>query len=111
MKNTKKFLAGLVAGVLCAAALPLAKMDLPEMGWNVSAAEYTVPVGTGTTTLTYEVQEDDTIEITGCDDDAAGELEIPAEIDGKAVTRIGDKAFNDKEYLTGITVPDSVKTI
>lgn len=111
MQKWKKFLATLTAGALCAVALPLAKLELPEVVMNAAAAECTVPVGTGTTTLTYEVQEDDTVEITGCEDTAAGELEIPAEIDGKAVTRIGDMAFNDKEYLTGITVPDSVKTI
>lgn len=111
MQKWKKFLATLTAGALCAVALPLAKLELPEVVMNAAAAECTVPVGTGTTTLTYEVQEDDTVEITDCEDTAAGELEIPAEIDGKAVTRIGDMAFNDKEYLTGITVPDSVKTI
>ena len=111
MQKWKKFLATLTAGALCAVALPLAKLELPEVVMNAAAAECTVPVGTGTTTLTYEVQEDDTVEITGCEDTAAGELEIPAEIDGKAVTRIGDMAFNGKQYLTGITVPDSVKTI
>lgn len=111
MQKWKKFLATLTAGVLCAVALPLAKLELPEVVMNAAAAECTVPVGTGTTTLTYEVQEDDTVEITDCEDTAAGELEIPAEIDGKAVTRIGDMAFYGKEYLTGITVPDSVKTI
>ena len=82
MQKWKKFLATLTAGALCAVALPLAKLELPEVVMNAAAAECTVPVGTGTTTLTYEVQEDDTVEITDCEDTAAGELEIPAEIDG-----------------------------
>lgn len=72
MQKWKKFLATLTAGVLCAVALPLAKLELPEVVMNAAAAECTVPVGTGTTTLTYEVQEDDTVEITDCEDTAAG---------------------------------------
>ncbi|MCD8219804.1 MAG: leucine-rich repeat domain-containing protein [Ruminococcus sp.] len=76
-----------------------------------SAEEITVPVGTSTTTLTYDYLDDGTIEITGCDENAAGELEIPSEIDGVAVTSVGDKAFYECFSLTFITIPDSVTSI
>lgn len=60
---------------------------------NDTAYTVTVPVGTRTTQLTYAVNAEDTVEITDCENDAAGDLEIPAEIDGKTVTSIGDSAF------------------
>ena len=40
-----------------------------------------------------------------------GELEIPGELGGYPVTRIGDYAFSNCDNITGITIPDSVKVI
>ncbi len=51
------------------------------------------------------------IEITGCDEDAAGELVIPAEIDGYPVTDIASDAFYSCDKLTSIIVPESVTYI
>ena len=39
------------------------------------------------------------------------ELEIPAEIDGVPVTRIGENAFHGCTSLTSIVIPDSVTSI
>lgn len=58
----------------------------------------------------YEFLDDDTVEITKYTGSAA-ELEIPSELDGKAVTSIGDWAFYGCESLTSITIPDSVTSI
>ena len=57
----------------------------------------------------YRLREDGTVEITGYSDDLSSryELTVPTEIEGRLVTRIGDRAF---EHIgaTKITIPDSV---
>ncbi len=60
--------------------------------------------------LTYEVENGE-ITITGCSTSASGELVIPSEINGYAVTKIGHSAFINSSYLTGITIPKSVTYI
>ena len=40
-----------------------------------------------------------------------GELTIPSKLGGYPVTTIGERAFDDCEYLTKITIPDSVTSI
>ena len=58
----------------------------------------------------YTVLDDGTVEIskyTGEDT----EVSIPAEIDGKMVTRIGYDAFDECTSLKSITIPKSVKSI
>ena len=54
--------------------------------------------------LKYET-EGDAVTITGCDEDASGKLVIPALIEGKSVTPIGDGAFLPCTSLTSITTP------
>ena len=104
----KKLLAMLTAGGLCAMALPLENMELPTMSLTALAAECTVPIGTSTTTLTYEVLENDTLEITGCDNyTSTGKLEIPSEINGKPVTKIGEEAFRETA-ITEVVIPEGV---
>ncbi len=73
--------------------------------------------------LTYELK-DGKITITGCDENASGEVVIPAEIDGYPVTSIGEKAFTTwteidggvtqitgRSNITSIIIPDSVTSI
>ena len=59
---------------------------------------------------TYNVLDDGTIEITGYNGSAENVV-IPAEIDGKSVTRIGESAFSFCSNLTSIESPDSVTSI
>ena len=61
--------------------------------------------------LTYEVQNDGTIEITDCDTSASGALTIPDTVDGKKVTSIGYRAFYDCRSLTSITILEGVTSI
>ena len=128
MRLWKKMLAAATAGVLCLGSAGVTGLQntLESVGTvlsvsaegtdetervPVSTGTTTVRVGTGTTQLEYQAFDDDTVEITDCDNEAAGELEIPAEIDGKPVTSIGDGAFSVCSGLTKITIPNGVTSI
>ncbi|MDB4721606.1 leucine-rich repeat domain-containing protein, partial [Verrucomicrobiales bacterium] len=60
--------------------------------------------------LKYEIK-DGTVSITGCDKKASGALIIPATIEGKTVTSIGDFAFYACSSLKSITIGDGVTSI
>lgn len=60
--------------------------------------------------LTYSISNGG-VQITGCDQLAAGDLDIPASIEGLPVTSIGEYAFYLCESLTSITIPSSVTSI
>ncbi len=60
--------------------------------------------------LSYEVQDDGTICITGCDSDVVT-LNIPNEIAEKKVTVIGYGAFMNCRSLTSITLPEGLTDI
>lgn len=49
--------------------------------------------------------------ITGYEEEPSGDLVIPGELDGYPVTIIGECAFQDCRYLTGVTIPESVTRI
>ena len=61
------------------------------------------------------VIEGDTVTITSCAEDASGELVIPTKIEGKSVTKIGNKDFVGpffmRDKLTSITIPNSVTSV
>ena len=58
----------------------------------------------------YDVLEDGGLEITDYNGDAA-RLDIPANIDGSEVTKIGYSAFIDSSSLNSVTVPEGVTEI
>jgi hypothetical protein len=60
--------------------------------------------------LEYDIQGD-TVTITGRRHAIAGNLEIPATIEGKPVTSIGEGALYGSVSLTSVTIPDSVTSI
>ena len=61
---------------------------------------------------TYEINSDNgSVSITDYPTDAIGAIEIPATIDGRSVTIIGENAFYQCSSLTSITIPDSVTSI
>ena len=76
-----------------------------ESGKTVSASE----PGEGESDYTYNALDDGTIEITGYSGSAEN-IVIPAQIDGKSVTRIGNNAF-EKSSAKEIVIPDSVTEI
>lgn len=72
---------------------------------NINAATYGI--------FKYEeINNGIEIRITGCDKNATGTLNIPSTIDGKPVTSIGDKAFDECSNFTGsLVIPESVTSI
>lgn len=74
--------------------------------------EYTFMIPGTNITLAYKIDEEtNSASIVLCNSDAIGNLEIPDIIDGYTVTDIAESAFKDCVGLTGVTIPDSVKTI
>lgn len=61
--------------------------------------------------LTYQVENDNTVTITGLLNINEVNLIIPSTIDGYTVTAIGEKAFQNRIYLSSITLPSTIKTI
>lgn len=49
--------------------------------------------------------------VSDCKDDASGELEIPAEYNGKKVVKIGDNAFDGCTKLTKVVLPADITVI
>ncbi len=60
--------------------------------------------------FTYEEDENGEIVITGYKG-AGGEVTIPAEIEGKAVVKIGEAAFDGRTDITAVTIPEGIKEI
>lgn len=59
----------------------------------------------------YAVKPDGTAEITGCKEFLYGNVEIPEEIDGYAVTEIADYCFENNLGSFGITIPGTIEHI
>lgn len=113
MRLWKKVLAAATAGVLCLGSAGVTGLQntLESVGTVLSASalvpnEYDGICGN----LYYKNYYNDLISIVGCNTDVES-VEIPAEIDGKRVTSIGDDAFRDCTSLTELTIPDSVTSI
>ena len=104
MKFWKRVMAAVTAGLLCVGSVSVMQTVLPEVEIAASGETYLGGL------LSYSVLYDGTVAITGCDTSVT-EVEIPAEIDGMAVTRIDDESFSYCRKLTSITIPDSVTQI
>ena len=74
--------------------------------WNDNDTEYWDEHISGG--FSYIVNSHGTVTVTGCEDRETVKLEIPSELDGKAVTHIYSEAFHWLMELKSVTVPDSV---
>ena len=105
----KRFAAGFIAAVMAFAVLgtPLGDI-LPFVRESVAttAGAETYTYGD----FEYSVLDDGTVEISRYRGNA-NVVDIPASINGKRVTSIGDNAFNNRTSLTNVTIPDSVTSI
>ena len=80
-----------------------------------AADEYTYSCNINgvTANFTYNLNEENKIENLKCTNsiELTGNVTIPGLIEGKEVVTIGDNAFKGASNITGVIVPDSVKTI
>lgn len=106
MQKWKKFLATLTAGALCAVALPLAKLELPEVVMNASAERSILTYND----LVYTIQNNGTIEIVGYTGTPTN-IVIPAEINRRRVVSVGHFAFNSCDSLTEVTISEGITVI
>jgi len=60
--------------------------------------------------IKYKITGDE-VAITGYDNEASGALTIPATIEGKTVTSIGEEAFQNCSGLTSVTIGAGVTSI
>ena len=60
--------------------------------------------------LTFEVKDDEVI-VTDCDEYYEGEIVIPQSMYGLPITTIGDRAFENCESITSVTLSGNVQTI
>lgn len=105
---------GVLAFVLCSSALPLSVSAVQEQTAQTEAVEDSGAEIDTSNDATYDVftyrENESGVTITSCDT-AATEAVIPSEIDGKAVTEIGDAAFMNCTFLTALEVPAGVTKI
>ena len=59
---------------------------------------------------TYSVLSDGTAKITKYNGTESN-VTVPAELGGKTVSEIGEKAFQDNDEIESVTIPDGIKTI
>ncbi len=81
--------------------------DTEQDGGNTDEEE-TVIASEG---LAYELLEDDTYAVVGIGDCMDTEIVIPSSYNGKAVTSIGEAAFENCDSLTNVAIGDNVTSI
>lgn len=104
----KKLLAGVMSATLALGclALPAEVTDKLDLGAVISASAETLTYGG----FEYSVLDDGTVEITDYNGTDTV-VSVPASINGKKVTGIGEYAFYNCTALTGVTVPSGVVDI
>ena len=103
----KKFAAVLAALCMMLNTAPLTATHMSEVVSLSASAEETGTTQQGL----YYTKFDDHVVITKAFGTASTEIEIPAEIDGVPVTEIQQSAFEKKDNITSIIIPDSVTNI
>ena len=108
----KKLLAAIMSLCIVGGAIPAVYSSAPECA--ITASAYTDNEGNeyeqvGNDGNIYYVYADHAEFING--DYNKTEMIIPSEINGVPVTKIGERSFSSRSYLTSITIPDSVTII
>lgn len=97
-----------VACLFAGGTIGLARDSLPQLQLIAEAKDKIYTEESDGLQLEYKELEDGTIEIANFLESISTDIELPAVIDGKSVTSIGDSAFSNCSNLTAIILPDSV---
>lgn len=97
-----------VACLFAGGTIGLARDSLPQLQLIAEAEDKIYTEESDGLQLEYKKLEDGTIEIANFLESISTDIELPAVIDGKSVTSIGDSAFSNCSNLTAIILPDSV---
>lgn len=100
-----------VACLFAGRTIGLARDSLPQLQLIAEAEDKIYTEESDGLQLEYKKLEDGTIEIANFLESISTDIELPAVIDGKSVTSIGDSAFSSCSNLTSITIPDGVTNI
>ena len=104
----RKMVVGVLLAAVMGVTLPFAEAAfVPEGSVVVWAADSTTEVDG---VKYYYSKSGSTCTITGCDE-RSGPLNIPSELDGYTVVKIGENAFQQKTAFTSLTIPDTVTYI
>ncbi|MDE5565199.1 MAG: leucine-rich repeat domain-containing protein, partial [Oscillospiraceae bacterium] len=104
MNTVRRTIAAVTASVMC--LLGTSATGMAPFVSVTASAEDKLTYGV----LTFAVNNEGTITITGCDE-TAKEVEIPAEIYGMPVTKIGWNAFSNCIDLTSVTILEGITEI
>ena len=112
----KKLLSLFLAVVFAAGALLAAPIQLPTFAVSASAAvEQEIPTGPdydAASFLTYSLSPDSNeYYVSGYNGEACDELVIPAEYEGKPVTKISNSAFTLNLNIKAVKLPDTITEI
>ncbi len=107
MKYSRLICLGMAAALTCTSVPQEAVYAQPATGQEaLPAGERIERAG-----LAYEELEDGTLSVKAAEGAVLKELEIPAEVDGKAVSVIALQGFAGCKDLEKVTIPESVKEI
>ncbi len=95
---------GLALVLVCSSLSPMGVMaqEPVQLEMEVVGAQAAAELG-----FHVRPAEDGTLEIETVRDKECTEIVIPAEVDGKKITRIGKEAFRNCEKLTSVTMPET----
>ncbi len=100
----------------CASAIVLTSMLLPTLqgaaeGGEMLGYDISGMIVYNGSQISYYLEEDQTASIVSCGSDLSGDVEIPATIEDRPVSKIAESAFYGIKGLKSITLPKTVHTI
>lgn len=114
-RKLKKSLSIILAALMLICSAPLADLtdfNLPDFGALFAPKAEAIETYTEYTEghYTYWLQET-TLVLRTVDTAISGDITIPSTLGGYPVSEIGDRAFINREDITSVIIPDTVKTI